>query len=87
MNATRSTADHTKGPLGELPPPALKTFFGREKLVKGVVALAKKFEPTALVGVGGIGETSIALATLCHDFTKGQFGDNRWFTLYDNFTR
>ena len=41
--------------------------------------------PIALIGAGGIGKTSIALAVLHHDHIKKQFGSNRWFIQCDKF--
>ena len=51
----------------ESPPPSPpRTFFGRDELVEKVVDLAKNLIPIALIGAGGIGKTSIALAILHH---------------------
>lgn len=47
--------------LGESPPPAPGACSGREGSVEKVIGLAKKLEPIALIGPGGIGKTSIAL--------------------------
>ena len=71
-------------PLGELPPPPLPCF-GRDEVIKEIVGLAENLTPIALIGAGGIGKTSIALALLHNNQIKKQFGNNRWFIRCDKF--
>ena len=78
MYLSRSLKRYHRDP-GESPPPAPRNFVGRDELMERAISLINAGTPIALIGPGGIGKTSMALALLDDNRIKNKFGANRRF--------
>jgi len=71
------------------PPPAPDIFFGRDEYVATAIDLIQQTTPPArlaILGAGGIGKTSIALAILHHVNIQGQFKERCYFVQCEAVT-
>jgi len=69
----------------ELPPAPPQLFFGRDSLVQKVVSTILQKSNIALIGMGGIGKTSIAKVVTNNASIVERFGKERYFIKCDDF--
>ena len=72
-------------PVPELPPAPPELFFGRDDLVQKVVNTILRKSNVALIGMGGIGKTSIAKVVTNDASIVERFGQERYFVKCDDF--
>jgi tetratricopeptide (TPR) repeat protein len=78
-----SRAPHV--PVPELPPAPPQLFFGRDGLVQEVVGAILRKSNVALIGMGGIGKTSVAKVVTSDASIVEHFGKERYFVKCDDF--
>lgn len=64
-------------------PPCPNILHGRNEVVDEVVIAITNYKQTVLLGTGGIGKTSIAIAALHHEAVILKFGQRRRFVRCD----
>ena len=72
-------------PVPELPPVPPQLFFGRDDIVKNVITALLRNSNVALIGMGGIGKTSIAKVVTNDSSIVARFGKERYFVKCDDF--
>ncbi|KAG2126921.1 hypothetical protein DEU56DRAFT_534204 [Suillus clintonianus] len=66
-----------------VPPPRPSMFCGREDLVAELTNLVINDEHIGLIGLGGMGKSSLAKAVINEPLTVERFADRRFFVTYD----